>query len=161
MTPAALADRIAALADRIAALDWSATSLQHQLAVGCAVETLRNAEAAPSSNSVIPCPNPDGCNWPACPQVCPWRPGRVKAASDPVSLAFARPTPANLYQPERLTRLRRVSDQSLAAVAYCTARDKWEWVCRAVAEDTGCDAQQVGVEGDRVTVAGVATFILC
>jgi hypothetical protein len=27
-------------------------------------------------NSVIPCPNPDGCNWPACPLDCKWRPGR-------------------------------------------------------------------------------------
>jgi hypothetical protein len=31
-----------ALADRIAALDWSGVSLQHQLAVTAAVETLRN-----------------------------------------------------------------------------------------------------------------------
>jgi hypothetical protein len=27
-------------------------------------------------NSVIPCPNPEGCNWPACPLDCKWRPGR-------------------------------------------------------------------------------------
>lgn len=26
-------------------------------------------------NSVIPCPNPKGCNWPACPLDCQWRPG--------------------------------------------------------------------------------------
>src|SRR5260221_726320 len=28
------------------------------------------------TNSVIPCPNPKGCNWPACPLDCQWRPGR-------------------------------------------------------------------------------------
>lgn len=27
-------------------------------------------------NSVIPCPNPIGCNWPACSLNCQWRPGK-------------------------------------------------------------------------------------
>jgi hypothetical protein len=37
------------LAQRLAALDWSNTSLQHQLAVACAVETL----AAGASMAVL------------------------------------------------------------------------------------------------------------
>lgn len=45
------------LADRIARLDWSGTSLQHQLAMGAAVETLQRAPSAPVSNLVrLPCP---------------------------------------------------------------------------------------------------------
>jgi hypothetical protein len=28
-------------------------------------------------NSVIPCKNPVGCNWPACDLSCNWRPGRM------------------------------------------------------------------------------------
>lgn len=41
-----------ALADRIEALDWSATSLQHQLAMSAAVATLRGEEPAPLENPV-------------------------------------------------------------------------------------------------------------
>lgn len=37
------------LAQRIAALDWSGTSLQHQLAVTAAVETLRRAATPPAA----------------------------------------------------------------------------------------------------------------
>lgn len=42
------------LAQRIAALDWSATSLQHQLAVTAAVETLKGFE--PMQSNVIALP---------------------------------------------------------------------------------------------------------
>lgn len=41
------------LADRIAALDWSGTSLQHQLAMAAAVETLRGGrKEVPLTNPV-------------------------------------------------------------------------------------------------------------
>lgn len=41
------------LAQRIAALDWSATSLQHQLAVTAAVETLKGIEPMTPCNVVV------------------------------------------------------------------------------------------------------------
>lgn len=40
------------------------------------VAAIIHEQYAPSSNSVIPCPNPTECNWPACPLDCKWRPGR-------------------------------------------------------------------------------------
>lgn len=52
MTPTALSNE--ELADRIAALDWSGTSLQHQLAMAAAVETLRGGRREESG------PNPVG-----------------------------------------------------------------------------------------------------
>jgi hypothetical protein len=54
----------AELARRIAAMDWSACSLQHQLAVTCAVSTLEGLERRESNVLPFPRSNPyqHGCD---------------------------------------------------------------------------------------------------
>lgn len=44
------------LADRLAAMDWSGTSLQHQLAVTCAVATLRKLEPPKPTAQILTLP---------------------------------------------------------------------------------------------------------
>lgn len=78
--------------------------------------------------------------------------------AEAILAAFARPMPPNLYQPERLTRLRRL-DGTLAAVAYTTRAARWEWVLERVAELEGA-AGDVALSEGVVTLAGVPVFLL-
>lgn len=177
-----------ALADRIRAMDWSATSLQHQMAIAAACETLkaiperkddddalRNTGSSrleilsPVRKGHVGCDSGSMESSNECsghpPSTMLQNRGRQADSDCAVHATDIGARAPSLYQPERLTRLRRCRDGTLAAVDYCTMRDRWEWAVEKVQDETGCAPDDVGCaesdQGDLVTVSGVPLFFIC
>jgi hypothetical protein len=146
----------AALADRIAALDWSATSLQHQLAVTAAVETLRK-QGAPSAERFFSRPSTEG----AQPQLksgttaddllCAVLPFSALRDRSPELLRGAA------YVPDKRVTLRRL-DGSTAATALLARADRWDWIVETTCELLSCSPDAVDMDDDTVTVDGLPVF---
>lgn len=152
-----------ALADRIAALDWSACSLQHQLAVTAACETLRVVEAA-SAGFVTPSAAQLGALHDAAEQnERDWIDSEWAAAAPGNVLPFPAlrgPSPELLrgseYNEQRFT-LRRL-DGSTAATTILARSERWDWIVSTVCELLSCDPSAVDMDDDTVTVDGLPVF---
>jgi hypothetical protein len=136
------------LADRIAALDWSGVSLQHQLAVTAAVETLRKQE-----RGALPMESAE------------------RSFSDWITTSKSVPTASNVtplrapsaellrgaeYNERRVT-LRRL-DGSTVAGALCSRSERWNWIVETTCDLCDCDPSAVGMDDDTVTVDGLPVF---
>jgi hypothetical protein len=130
------------LAERITALDWSACSLQHQLAVSAAVETLRGE--------------------PLYVQVV----GRAKRnLPEPVFVpsldnVIAHPALARTHRTVALVTLDTNHTFASAGFSGGCAGDSWEWIVSTVAAELGCHVDQVGcVEGSEDGAQGTGDFV--
>lgn len=141
------------LADRIAALDWSGVSLQHQLAVVAACETLKRATVAEVERAaadiapmlhhhVVPRLTPSVEN------VLPSPPLR---APSPELLRNSTYTPG-----KRITLLQL--DGTPVASALLARADRWDWIVETTCSLLSCDPEQVGMVDDTVTVDGLPVF---
>jgi ribosomal protein S27AE len=160
------------LADRIAALDWSGTSLQHQLAVTAAVETLRKQER--DAREVPACGRCSGTGWLEpiddkpdgsyiTSRPCPRCDGGMTLANATVLPfpALRGPSPELLrgaeYNERRVT-LTSLADGSTAATAILARSERWDWIVETVVEQCGCSPEDVAMVDDTVTVDGLPVF---
>lgn len=101
------------LAQRIAALDWSATSLQHQLAITAAVETLKGIEMLNPDPLVTFAPEPSNViSLPVKPRTC-W------------------------------TTLCRLDGRPWATSSHFGPEGAWSWILETVAHEHGCGEDDV------------------
>lgn len=152
----------AALADRIAALDWSCVSLQHQLAVTAAMETLRNPATLGGSEDESVQHTDAGVAAVALGSV--HRRNNNGADNSMGSVvpfpAFRAPSTELLrgteYNERRVTL--RCLDGSTAATTLVARSERWDWIVSTVCELCQCDPEQVAMDDDTVTVRGEPVF---
>jgi hypothetical protein len=129
------------LAQRIAALDWSACSLQHQLAVTAAVETLKGFE----------------------PVTIPERPSGRMTACVPSNVV-----PLPVYPRTCWTTLHQLDGRPWATSSHFGPGGAWNWIVETVAHEHGIseDAIHCAESGedqpydcdDLVTIDGLPVY---
>jgi hypothetical protein len=139
------------LANRIAALDWSATSLEHQLAVGAAVASLKGFEPMTAfeaaSGVAVRKTYADG----------------TSEALSAIALFGATVSPADLAQrinahnvvqlPVRKrtcwTTLHQLDGRAWSTSSHFGPRGAWNWILEAVALEHNVSEDQIGcIESD-------------
>lgn len=176
------------LAQRIVALDWSATSLQHQLVIGAAVTTLRGLPSQVCGccgdqwRDGMSCGQKDN-GWPF--ETCyptaylpattsPLPDGAIDAvvvpgapvppAPDCASNVHRLPPPAART---RWTTICHLDGREWARSSHFGPSGAWDWIVESVQEEWGVRADQVGsLEGvedqwdgnDVVTIDGVPSY---
>lgn len=125
----------AELGERLAAMDWSDKSLQHQLAIAAAVETLKGVihEAAPVPVEAM----------------------RAPAPSNVVSIAPRR---------TRWTIICHLNGREWCRSTHFGPGGAWEWIVESVAAEFECGIDQVSCaesdDGDLVTVDGLPVYLV-
>jgi hypothetical protein len=154
------------LAVRLSAMDWSSTSLQHQLAISAAVTTLSGKDMPVSYPYQPGDPRFDGADAFECHQTFPLQQAnhcdtRCDNVID-LSEAFLR---------ERASRGRTVRLLHLDGTPFVEKAFKpgpadapWAWIRETVAGELGCAPESVGCVdapeggGDLVTVDGLPVY---
>jgi hypothetical protein len=136
----------AEIVERIAALDWSATSLQHQLAVGAAVETLKGMESVMTESVPIEVLSGVAIN-------------QIYQNSNVIALPVR---PRTCW-----TTICHLDGREWARSSHFGPEGAWGWIVESVAAEHGVSEDQVGsLEGseesydgdDLVTIDGLPVY---
>lgn len=148
------------LAQRLAALDWSATSLEHQLAVSAAVETLGGAPMPVPYPHQVGSPYFDGAEAFECHQTFPLPASVMQCLHPTASNVVALPVAPRT----RWTRLYDLKGNLWASSCHFGAEGAWGWVLETVAAEHGVSEDQIssleGLDDDLVTIDGLPVYRL-
>lgn len=153
----------AELAHRIAALDWSATSLQHQLAMSCAVEALRGADA-PTATAGPPSVPPGTPDPLTAAELAIGAAYRLDGKAVEVSNVVALPVrPRTCW-----TTLHQLDGRAWATSSHFGAGGAWAWIVETVATEwsveedavhcTESDSEGIYDGDDLVTIDGLPVY---
>lgn len=143
------------LAARLTSLDWSDTSLQHQLAISCVVETLRaERRVRVLMTSATPMDTNDSRRF--FPIPADTAPHALPIGHNVVALV--RPGAA---KHARTVTLLHLDGSTFRAADFAPglASAPWNWIAKTVAAELGCEVEAVGcAENDLVTVDGLPVY---